>query len=31
MKSVIHEEFASGTFLQARAQPLRIKSFTESL
>ena len=31
MKSVIHEEFASGTFLQARAQALRTKSFTDSL
>lgn len=31
MKSVIHEEFASGTFLQARAQALSTKSLTESL
>ena len=31
MKSVIHEEFASGTFLQARAQALSTKSFTDSL
>ena len=31
MKSVIHEEFASGTFLQARAQALRTKSFTDNL
>lgn len=31
MKSVIHEEFASGTFLDAKAQAFRTKSFTESL
>ena len=31
MKSVIHEEFASGTFLQARAQALSTKSLTEIL
>lgn len=31
MKSVIHEEFASGTFLQARPQALSTKSLTESL
>ena len=31
MKSAIHEEFASGTFLQARAQALSTKSLTESL
>ena len=31
MKSVIHEELASGTFLQAKAQALSTKSFTDSL
>lgn len=31
MKSVIHDEFASGTFLHARAQALSTKSLTESL
>lgn len=31
MKSDIHEEFASGTFLDAKAQAFRTKSFTESL
>lgn len=31
MKSVIHEELASGIFLQAKAQALRTKSFTDSL
>lgn len=31
MKSVIHEELASGTFLHAKAQALSTKSFTDSL
>ena len=31
MKSVIHDELASGTFLQAKAQALSTKSFTDSL
>ena len=31
MKSVIHDEFASGTFLEAKAQAFRTKSLTESL
>ena len=31
MKSDIQEELASGTFLQAKAQALSTKSFTDSL
>ena len=31
MKSAIQEELASGTFLQARAQALMMKSLTDNL